>query len=187
MNRPRTWAGGPRTRAGPESEPAVSVILRPMTHGDIPAVASLEVALFKEEAWSPDMLAGELAGHLASKYYLVAEDGGVIFGYGGLLVLGGGQADVVTLAVAQDRWGQGIGTALLEGLLAEAGSRGVSEVFLEVRVDNDRAKRLYHRHGFEGVGVRRGYYQPSGTDALVMRRVLSPVQAGSAGGRGGRR
>jgi ribosomal-protein-alanine N-acetyltransferase len=29
---------------------------------------------------------------------------------------------------------------------------------------------MYDRYGFEVVGVRRGYYQPSNTDALVMRR-----------------
>jgi ribosomal-protein-alanine N-acetyltransferase len=29
---------------------------------------------------------------------------------------------------------------------------------------------MYDSYGFEVVGVRRGYYQPSNTDALVMRR-----------------
>jgi ribosomal-protein-alanine N-acetyltransferase len=153
----------------------MSVVLRPMTSGDVPTVAKLEVALFGEEAWSPDMLASELAGE-PGKYYLVAEDEGVIVGYAGLLASGAGQADVLTVGVAQDRWGKGIGTALLENLLAEAGRRGCTEVFLEVRVDNDRAQHLYRRHGFAGVGLRRGYYQPSGADALVMRREIEPVR-----------
>jgi [ribosomal protein S18]-alanine N-acetyltransferase len=153
----------------------MSVVLRPMTRADVPAVAELEVALFGEEAWSPDMLAGELATTPGAKYYLVAVEDGVIAGYGGLLAASGGQADVVTLGVAQDRWGRGIGAALLEGLLAEAAQRGCADVFLEVRVDNDRAQRLYRRHGFGDVGLRRGYYQPSGTDALVMRRVIRPA------------
>jgi ribosomal-protein-alanine N-acetyltransferase len=43
-----------------------------------------------------------------------------------------------------------------------------------VRVDNDRAQRLYRRRGFAGIGIRRAYYQPSGTDALVMRRIEEP-------------
>jgi ribosomal-protein-alanine N-acetyltransferase len=153
----------------------MSVVLRPMTSGDVPSVAKLEVALFGEEAWSPDMLASELAGR-PGKYYLVAEDEGVIAGYAGMMVPGAGQADVLTVGVARDHWGEGIGTALLENLLAEAGRRGSTEVFLEVRVDNDRAQRLYRRHGFAGVGLRRGYYQPSGADALVMRREIEPVR-----------
>jgi ribosomal protein S18 acetylase RimI-like enzyme len=43
---------------------------------------------------------------------------------------------------------------------------------LEVREDNPRARRLYLRHGFAEAGIRRGYYQPSGVDAVVMRKVL---------------
>jgi ribosomal-protein-alanine N-acetyltransferase len=39
-----------------------------------------------------------------------------------------------------------------------------------VAVDNAPAQRLYDAYGFVGVGVRQGYYQPSNTDALVMRR-----------------
>jgi len=153
----------------------MSVVLRPMASSDVPAVAKLEVALFGEEAWSPDMLASELAGE-PGRYYLVAADGDVIAGYAGMLAPGRGQADVLTVGVAEGRWGEGIGTALLEGLLAEAGRRGCTEVFLEVRVDNDRAQRLYRRHGFAGVGLRRGYYQPSGADALVMRREIESAR-----------
>jgi [ribosomal protein S18]-alanine N-acetyltransferase len=152
----------------------MSVDLRPMARADLPAVARLEVALFGEEAWSAGMLAGELAGE-PGRYYLVAADDGAIAGYAGMLAPGGGQADVLTVGVAHDRWGEGIGAALVEHLLAEAGRRGCTEVFLEVRVDNDRAQRLYRRHGFDTVGIRRGYYQPSGTDALVMRRKIVPV------------
>jgi ribosomal-protein-alanine N-acetyltransferase len=44
---------------------------------------------------------------------------------------------------------------------------------LEVREDNPRARQLYSRHGFTEVGVRRGYYQPSGVDAVVMRKGLA--------------
>jgi [ribosomal protein S18]-alanine N-acetyltransferase len=154
----------------------VSVVLRPMARGDVPAVALLEEDLFGEEAWSPGMLADELTADPGSRYYMVADDAGEIAGYAGLLAPGAGPADVLTIAVATARWGEGIGTALLDDLLAEAARRGCDEVFLEVRVDNDRAQRLYRRHGFEGVGYRRGYYQPSGTDALVMRR-RSPARA----------
>ena len=152
----------------------MSVILRPMARVDLPAIARLEIALFGEEAWSADMLGSELAEE-PGRYYLVAADDGVIAGYAGLLAPGGGQADVLTVGVAHAHWGQGIGTALVESLLAEAARRGCTEVFLEVRVDNDRAQRLYRRHGFTGVGIRRSYYQPSGTDALVMSCRIAPA------------
>jgi ribosomal-protein-alanine N-acetyltransferase len=143
--------------------------LRSMTPADIEAVLGLEHELFGEEAWSRQMLEGELGDQPRSRYYLVADDDGLITGYAGLLV-SATQADVLTIAVAADRWGRGTGSALLEALLAEAARRGCTEVFLEVRTDNVRAQRLYQRYGFRQIGVRKGYYQPSGTDALVMRR-----------------
>jgi ribosomal-protein-alanine N-acetyltransferase len=150
------------------------LLLRPMTHADIDAVLELERAVFGAEAWSRQMLAGELDQQPASRYYLVADDDGQVAGYAGLLGAGW-QGDVLTLAVAADRWGQGIGTALLRALLAEAARRGCPEVVLEVRTDNSRAQDLYRRHDFTEIGIRRGYYQPSGADALVMRRTLARV------------
>jgi [ribosomal protein S18]-alanine N-acetyltransferase len=158
------------------------MLLRPMRLPDISAVAVLEQTVFGVEAWSPELLADEMTADPGTRYYLVAEDGGVVTGYGGLLAQTGGPADVLTLAVATDRWGEGIGSALLDGLLAEAARRGCTEIFLEVRVDNDRAQRLYRRRGFTDIGIRRGYYQPSGTDALVMRLVTAaPAKAGRSG------
>ena len=153
--------------------------LRPMKPADLTAVLELERELFGEEAWSRAMLRGELAQQPRSRYYLVAEDNEVIVGYAGLLAAGS-QGEVLTLAVAGRRWGQGTGSALLEALLAEAARRGCTEVFLEVRTDNVRAQLLYRRYGFVQIGIRRGYYQPSGTDALVMRRELGPDPAGQA-------
>ena len=152
--------------------------LRPMTTADIDAVLALDRALFGEEAWSRQMLVGELGQQPASRFYLVAEDDGAIVGYAGLLAAGG-QADVLTIAVDTARWGQGVGSELLRQLLAEAKRRECTEVFLEVRADNTRAQRLYHWWGFTEVGIRRGYYQPSGMDAIVMRRDLTgPAPAG---------
>jgi ribosomal-protein-alanine N-acetyltransferase len=77
------------------------------------------------------------------------------------------------MAVAPTSQGQGVGTALLLALVAEAERREVGHLDLEVRADNEVAQRLYRRHGFTDIGVRRGYYQPSGTDAIVMRKELT--------------
>lgn len=144
------------------------VEFRPMTTADLDGVLALELDLFGDEAWSRQMLVGELGQQPDSRYYLVAQEDGEIVAYAGLLAAGG-QGDVLTIAVATARWGKGIGSALLERLLAEADRRGCSEVFLEVRADNARAQRLYRRRGFADIGIRRAYYQPSGTDAIVMR------------------
>jgi ribosomal-protein-alanine N-acetyltransferase len=149
------------------------VRLRGMSKGDLAAIMALEQELFPEDAWTRQMFAAEFAQPASRRLYLVAEEGKELVGYAGMMFTGGSQADVVTLAVDPARWGQGTGTALLTALVDEAGKRGCAEVLLEVREDNPRARQLYLRHGFTEVGVRRGYYQPSGVDAVVMRKELA--------------
>ena len=149
-----------------------TVRLREMKRADMPAIMAMERELFPEDAWTPEMFAAEFAQPPSRRLYLVAEDGNALVGYAGMMFTGGSQADVVTLAVSPDRWGEGTGAALLTALVDEADKRGYEEVLLEVREDNPRARRLYLRHGFTEVGIRRGYYQPSGVDAVVMRKGL---------------
>jgi ribosomal-protein-alanine N-acetyltransferase len=148
------------------------VKLRGITKADMPAIMALEQELFPDDAWTPEMFAGEFAQPASRRLYLVAEEGQALIGYAGMMFTGGTQADVVTLAVRHARWGEGTGTALLSALVDEAARRGCKEVLLEVREDNPRARRLYLRHGFTEVGIRRGYYQPAGVDAVVMRKEL---------------
>jgi [ribosomal protein S18]-alanine N-acetyltransferase len=147
--------------------------LRRMGEADMPEIMALEEELFPEDAWTPEMFAAEFAQPPSRRLYLVAEQGTALIGYAGMMFTGGSQADVVTLAVAPARWGRGTGTALLSALVDEAARRGYAEVLLEVREDNPRARRLYQRHGFTEIGIRRGYYQPSGVDAVVMRKALA--------------
>lgn len=149
-----------------------TIRLREMKRADMPAIIVLEQKLFPEDAWTPEMFAAEFAQPPSRRLYLVAEDGNALVGYAGMMFTGGSQADVVTLAVTPARWGEGTGAALLTALVDEADKRGYEEVLLEVREDNPRARRLYRRHGFAEVGIRRGYYQPSGVDAVVMRKGL---------------
>jgi len=134
----------------------------------IEEVLPIEADLFGAEQWSAAMFWNELAnGH----YYLIALDGaGQALGYAGLAVTPPHEAWVQNVAVRRDAQRGGIGRVLLERLLAEASRRRTRRTLLEVAVDNGPAQRLYAAYGFEPVGVRRGYYQPSDTDALVMMR-----------------
>ncbi|TDB73644.1 ribosomal protein S18-alanine N-acetyltransferase [Micromonospora sp. KC721] len=142
----------------------------------IDEVLPIEVDLFGAEQWSASMFWNELAnGH----WYRVALDAdGALLGYAGLAVQPD-EAWVQNIAVRRDAQRRGVGRALLEELLGEAARRGVRTVLLEVAADNAPAQRLYATYGFEPIGVRRGYYQPSNTDALVMRRVAPPTAYGT--------
>jgi [ribosomal protein S18]-alanine N-acetyltransferase len=133
----------------------------------IAGLLPIEADLFGAERWSAGMFWNELAsGH----YYRVALDADGIAGYAGLAVVPPDEAWVQNIAVRRDAQRRGLGRALLHDLLAEAARRDVRRVLLEVAADNAPAQRLYAMNGFEPVGVRRGYYQPSNTDALVMLR-----------------
>ena len=92
MKARKEGSGGSPTRAG-------TIQLREMSKADIPRIMALEQELFPEDAWTPEMFAGEFA--------------------------------------------------------------------------QPASRRLYLRNGFTEIGIRRGYYQPSGVDAVVMRKVLA--------------
>ncbi|MBN2113415.1 MAG: ribosomal protein S18-alanine N-acetyltransferase [Acidimicrobiia bacterium] len=133
-----------------------------MTGEDIPAVAALERLSFADP-WSEQAFHEELGA--AGRRYLVAEEGGAVVGYGGLLVVGE-DTHVVTLAVAPQDRGRGLGSRMMLALAEEALAAGSSHLTLEVRVSNEAAQRLYRRFGFETVGLRRHYYRDE--DALIM-------------------
>jgi ribosomal-protein-alanine N-acetyltransferase len=151
--------------------------LRPLRWWDIAALERIEEDLFPEDPWSTEMFWSELADVPRSRHYVVAEIDGEIAGYAGLMSQPGAAPHSVegwiqNIAVVRAHQGKGLGTTLLQALLEEAVRRQCAEVWLEVRTDNDPAQRLYIRHGFEPVGIRRGYYQPGNHDALIMRKAL---------------
>jgi ribosomal-protein-alanine N-acetyltransferase len=131
-------------------------------------VLPIETDLFGAGKWSPAMFWNELAQRHHYLVALGADD--AVLGYAGLSVVDRDESWVQNIAVRRDAQKRGIGRALLDALLAEAARRGVHKTLLEVAVDNEPAQRLYATYDFEPVGIRRGYYQPSNTDALVMMR-----------------
>jgi ribosomal-protein-alanine N-acetyltransferase len=147
----------------------MTVELRPMRWWDIEPIMRMEAELFAEDAWSDTMFWSELAEH-DTRLYVVAVDGESVVGYAGLCAYDKDVSYVQTIGVTASHQRQGVGTALLTVLLDDASRRGAHHVDLEVRAENASAIDLYRKHGFTDLGLRRGYYQPSGADALVMRR-----------------
>jgi [ribosomal protein S18]-alanine N-acetyltransferase len=158
-----------------------AVAIVPMRWWHIAGVLELERELFPEEPWSEATFWSELT-QADTRHYVVAVRAGSapaaqtapaqderVVGYAGLAAFGA-EAHVLTLGVTRDAQRRGVGTALLQDLLAEAARQRASTVLLDVRADNPAAQRLYVRHGFAPIGVRKRYYQPSGTDAVVMAR-----------------
>jgi len=59
-----------------------------------------------------------------------------------------GGAEAVLDEVFVDDRGEGVGSGLIEHLLADCLARGIARVFLETESHNERVRRLYARHGF---------------------------------------
>ena len=80
----------------------------------------------------------------------------------------------VSLTVARDYWGQGIGRGVMEALIAFARQTGLEVLQLEVRSDNTRAVALYEHLGFEKLGLYRDFMKVNGQgfDAWYMNLYL---------------
>lgn len=90
-----------------------------------------------------------------------------VVAYGGMTcVLDEGA--VTNIAVHPDHRRQGLGRAVLSEMLKEAEKRGISCVFLEVRVSNSAARQLYSSAGFTECGIRKNFYKHPTEDALQM-------------------
>ena len=136
--------------------------------------------------WSPNLFLSEMA-ETRNRCYLVARTDKEIVGYGGLICFGE-EAHVTNIAVDPEHQRNKIGMRLLHDLIQNAVAEGAQAVSLEVRVSNYGAQRLYGKFGFRPVGVRKGYYQETGEDALVMwsddvdtpdyRRTLKRIASG---------
>ncbi len=146
--------------------------VRPARPSDLDAVLRLERSAFARP-WSAASLADELARD--DRSWLVAEvaDAGgeaadAVVAVAGVADLAG-DAHVLSVAVDPGHRRRGYGTVLVRALLAGAVERfGVARATLEVRASNLAARELYRRLGFTEAGVRPGYYQDDGEDAVVL-------------------
>lgn len=92
----------------------------------------------------------------------------------GVMSAAAGEAHILNLCVRPELQGRGLSRQVLDHLLDLARDARVRTVFLEVRLSNIRAARLYASGGFCEIGVRLGYYPAvkGREDALVMAREL---------------
>ena len=104
----------------------------------------------------------------------VYEINDVIQAYG-LLSIAADEAHILNLCVVPDCQGQGLGKKMLYKLLDVAEENNVESIFLEVRVSNEVAIKLYEQEGFNQLGVRPDYYpsEEGREDALVFAKTLN--------------
>lgn len=69
------------------------------------------------------------------------------------------------ITVRKKAWGRGVGTALMERLIAHAREQELEIIELQVRSDNLRAIRLYEKFGFVKIGRYPGFLKVDGVNA----------------------
>ena len=148
------------------------VAWRPLRLSDVTYVAALE-AQIHAAPWT----AGNFRDALAAGYSaLVGEREGRIVVFG-VMMIAPGEAQLLNLSVVPDSRREGLGRMLLAQFVDDARRLGAEQMFLEVRVSNVAAIRLYETSGFAPIARRVSYYPPAPEtgvreDALVMRRAL---------------
>lgn len=145
--------------------------IRRLTYADLPQVIAIERRAFPAP-WSLAMFVLELSK--PAGICLAAVEGKTVVGY---MICSRYDTvwHVMNIAVDPKLQQRGIGSAMLNQLLAEVGDDG-ARYTLEVRQSNAAAIRLYERYGFRAAGVRRRYYQDNGEDAVIMWRTPATLK-----------
>lgn len=150
--------------------PEGQVFLRPMTLSDIDQVVAIDQASFPTP-WPEDAFHYELVRNRSSLCWVAewAVKGNppeIIASIVVWLVLD--EAHIGTLAVKPGFRRRGVAQYLLARVLLACAQRGARQALLEVRESNQAAQNLYHKFGFEKVGLRHGYYKDRHEDAILM-------------------
>ena len=141
------------------------LIIRQAKGADAGQIAEVEKACFSTP-WSYESLKHDMTENKLA-LYMAAETGGKICGYAALWkIIDEGHITNVAVFPAYRR--RGIARAVLSALIEEASKQGIKRFTLEVRTGNEAAKKLYARLGFLEAGLRKGYYEDNGEDALIM-------------------
>ncbi len=84
-----------------------------------------------------------------------------------------GNIHLLNIAVAPEKRGMGIGKYLLGRVIELGENTSVDHIWLEVRPSNFAALALYRGAGFIEDGIRPGYYNDTGEDAVLMSLYLN--------------
>lgn len=121
-----------------------------------------------DDAWTGVMIRRILT--MPGTFGIVARQGRqwTVAGFA-LLRLAADECEVLSLAVAPEQRGAGVGGLLFDAAIDQASAAGAAKLFLEVAEDNDVARNLYSSRGLVPVGRRPDYYlRKDGTKAAAV-------------------
>lgn len=143
-------------------------LIREMEKADVARVRALEMESFANP-WSEQAFLSELENPIS--HMLVLEKEGEIIGMIGYWMILD-EIHLLTIAVDPAHRGKGWARFLMHAMLTHGKDSGAKHVVLEVRENNESARKLYERYGFVQVGRIANYYPEEKQDALIMRKEI---------------
>ena len=149
---------------------------RPLTVEDAARLDRMMPAIFDErfgEGWTGDQVVASLASAVRCWGELLRVDGQTA-GFS-LTRQVADEAELLLVGVVPSLRSSGLGRALILRAIADAEMKNARTLHLEVRENNDVARRIYESLGFEIIGRRKSYYGGvDGTrhDAVTMQVLL---------------
>ena len=147
--------------------------IRLATIEDAHAIYEIEQQSFSVP-WRIESVLAELEGAENKLYMVICEENHIVGYAGAWLVYDEGQ--ITNIAVLPSARGKGYGSKLTKQLINECFSRGMHEIFLEVRISNLAALAMYRNLGFSVKGIRKDYYSEPTEDAYIMSLVSEEIE-----------
>jgi [ribosomal protein S18]-alanine N-acetyltransferase len=145
------------------------ILIRDLRPEDVSAVIAIEKAsfttpwseiLFMNEIFKPRslpkaaMIAERLVGYICGNYVL-------------------DEGHILNVTVHPDFREQGIASLLVQDMVGLLKKEGCRTIFLEVRISNEAALRMYEKAGFSRIATRKAYYTLPVEDAVLMSLQLA--------------
>ncbi|MBM7544644.1 ribosomal protein S18-alanine N-acetyltransferase [Periweissella beninensis] len=136
---------------------------------DIQEILDIERAVYNGKTpWNDKAFARELHRKADRLYLVIRKADQMIAFIGASFSRSTGDMHITNIAVLPVWQGQGIGTFLLNTIIAKAKMIKASQLSLEVRISNVKAQQVYKNLGFTSQGIKAGYYFGDHEDALDM-------------------
>ena len=82
--------------------------------------------------------------------------------------------EIEAIVIKKDFQRLGLGTLLLNFVFEFAKTNNIENIFLEVRISNTPARKLYDKCGFKEINIRKNYYNDTNEDAIILLKKCSP-------------